>query len=87
VTGGDGDVLDGGSGSDTFTVLGGDVTVMDYNPTEDSLILHTSGPGTTLSSAVTDQGVVVLADGEPLALLRGLGTIDLDSITVQPAQP
>ncbi|MDR9427798.1 MAG: calcium-binding protein [Salibaculum sp.] len=87
VTGGAGDFLDGGSGTDTFAVMGADVTVMDYTPGEDSLILHTSGAETTLSSEVTDDGVIVKADGEPLALLRGLETIDLDSITVQPARP
>jgi len=84
-TGGDGDILDGGSGTDTFEIMGQDVTVMDYNPAEDSLILHTSGAEATLSSTVTDEGVVVLADGEPLALLRGMDAIDLDAITVQPA--
>lgn len=78
-----GDVLTGGSGKDTFAVyhVSGDdpVTMTDYNPALDSLVVSHDGPDAlTITVADSSAGAVLRLDGEDVAVLTGIKAADID---------
>lgn len=78
------DIVSGGSGSDTIIVesTNGVVTVDDFDATEDRLEVEYSGAAPTISTEQTDTGISVLADGTPVAMLRGLSSFDTSTVTL-----
>jgi len=77
--GNQGDVMSGGEDADTFEIAQGAVSIMDFS-TEDVLVLQFEGTEPTLTTEVTDTGLTLLADGEPVADLYGLSSFDIDTV-------
>ncbi|MEL6960039.1 MAG: calcium-binding protein, partial [Pseudomonadota bacterium] len=76
---GDTDYMSGGRGADTFEIANGAVTITDYTD-DDVLVLHYKDAPPELTSAVTDTGVTLLANGTPVADLLGLKSFDVSSV-------
>ena len=78
------DTLSGGIGADLFDVsgAGGVATIEDYDQAEDTLVLlyQGDGPAPLLTQAAEADGVTILADGTPVAFLRGVSDVDLSRI-------
>lgn len=82
------DTLSGGDGADTFWVGESRMnhnaetdraTIHDYDADEDTLVLLYNGEGAVpvLTQETGKDGVTILADGAPVAYLRGMTTVDL----------
>lgn len=72
LTGDAGDRLAGGSGADDFHVLpGGMVTVPDFNPAEDELVLHVARD-LPISFQASGSHTLILVGGEPMVTLNNI---------------
>ena len=81
--GGAGDVLNGGTGADTFMLgLDDDAIVEDFNADEDLIEITYEGKAPVLSTVPTDAGLSLLADGEVVATFGNLETLDLANVTL-----
>jgi len=89
---GSGDMASGGSGGDTF-VLGAWIDpeeiaqISDFEPGVDTLTIAYDGQGEApdVSTEYDEEagGLVVYIDGEPVAFLAGVETLDPDSVTLR----
>ena len=76
-----GDHLHGGTGADSFVLTPGmTVLIADFDPAEDVVEITYETVPPALDSIRTDEGVALLADGEAVAVLQGVETLDLDQI-------
>lgn len=82
--GGPGDMMSGGTGADLFEIRGGPVIITDFDPAEDGLIVTYPDSLPELSTVADDTGLVLLADGEPVASLWGLDRLDLSRVALVP---
>ena len=84
--GGQGDVLNGGTGADTF-ILSPDcgAVIEDYDPAEDVIEIMYEGGLPVLTTLVDGDSLTLLADGEIVAIFDGLTTLELDKISLMPA--
>ncbi len=81
INAGIGDELTGGAGADTFSVVeSAGAVITDFDPEEDVLEVAYDTVPPTLSTALGDDGLVLLANGEAIATLGGLSTLDLTSV-------
>lgn len=77
--GNDGDVMSGGADSDQFEITSGTVSIMDYTD-EDVLILNYEDDAPDLTTQTTDNGIMLLANGTPVAALYGLTSFDVSTV-------
>ena len=77
--GNNGDVMSGGSGADRFEITDGAVSIMDYTG-DDLLVLSYEGDAPVLTTEVTQDGVTLLANGEPVASLFGITSFDVTTV-------
>ncbi|PYE84714.1 calcium-binding protein [Pseudoroseicyclus aestuarii] len=79
--GGAGDVLSGGRGADTFEIAPGDevAVIADFDPAADALVLR-GGAETVLDTLTSEDGLTLLADGQPVAYLSGVTALDLSLV-------
>lgn len=77
--GNDGDVMSGGEDADTFEIVDGLVSIMDYAP-DDVLVLNYNGVAPVLSTDVTPTGLTLFADGSPVASLFGVTEFDVSDV-------
>jgi len=77
--GNDGDVMSGGADSDQFEITSGTVSIMDYSD-EDVLVLNYAGNTPDLTTQITDDGIMLFADGAPVASLYGLTSFDVSTV-------
>ena len=84
--GGVGDNLHGGTGADTFKLIeGNDTIVEDFDPTEDVIEVTFDGKIPELSTTLSEEGLVLLADGETVATFANLTNLDLETVSLVPA--
>lgn len=84
VQGWQGDVLSGGTGADTFALrLGHDVVITDFDPAIDKITITYPDAAPDLAIGLSDAGVVLLADGAPLATFTNFVSPDLAAVTLQ----
>lgn len=77
---GDGDVLFGGGGLDTYELEVGDIAyIQDYQEGELLVISH-DGDAPEIGFDQTDDGLSILANGYPIAILNEVYSIDESSI-------
>ncbi len=92
--GDDGDTLTGGQGNDEFGILAdlnraqANVTITDFNPSEDSLVIGVidPNPGTTTVTFNYDEsrgGVLASTRGTEIAFLQGLTAADIGNIQLE----
>jgi len=79
LTGNNGDVMSGGSGADRFEITDGAVSIMDYTG-DDLLVLSYEGDAPVLTTEVTQDGMTLLANGEPIASLFGITSFDVTTV-------
>lgn len=77
--GNDGDVMSGGGDADTFEIDSGLVSIMDFAD-DDTLVLNYNGAAPILTTQTTDSGILLLADGAPVASLHGLTSFDIGNV-------
>jgi Ca2+-binding RTX toxin-like protein len=77
--GNNGDVMSGGSGADRFEITDGAVSIMDYTG-DDLLVLSYEGDAPVLTTEVTQDGMTLLANGEPVASLFGITSFDVTTV-------
>ena len=77
--GNNGDVMSGGSGADRFEITDGAVSIMDYTG-DDLLVLSYEGDAPALTTEVTQDGMTLLANGEPVASLFGITSFDVTTV-------
>ncbi|WP_375280673.1 calcium-binding protein [Pseudooctadecabacter sp.] len=77
--GNDGDVMTGGQDADTFEIVNGNIQIMDFSD-EDVLVLNFSGDEPVLTTQDSAGGLVLLADGEPVANLVGVTDFDVSTV-------
>lgn len=77
--GNNGDVMSGGSGADRFEITDGAVSIMDYTG-HDLLVLSYEGDAPVLTTEVTQDGMTLLANGEPVASLFGITSFDVTTV-------
>lgn len=85
--GGPGDTLSGGTGADLMTMpLGADAVVDGFDPTQDRIeIYYEGGQPPALTTQTTATGLQLLADGETVATLPGVTTLNLATVTLTAA--
>ena len=76
---GAGDHMSGGSGADVFSVHQ-DSVIDDFNPDEDTVEVLYYNDAPTLSTQVSDAGLVLLADGAVVATFSNLAALDLENV-------
>ncbi|MCF2906275.1 hypothetical protein L0666_14860 [Octadecabacter sp. CECT 8868] len=81
--GNDGDVMSGGDGTDRFEVENGLVSIMDYTG-DDVLVVKYDDAVPTLTTQLTENGLLLLADGDAIAELFGVASIDVDMVQLMP---
>jgi|GEM_PF-4734186 len=85
LTGDAGDRLAGGSGVDEFHVMpGGMVTLPDFNPAEDEIILHIDRAA-VISFAASGTSTVLHVDGQPMVTLQNILPAALSGATIRAA--
>jgi Ca2+-binding RTX toxin-like protein len=77
--GNNGDVMSGRSGADRFEITDGAVSIMDYTG-DDLLVLSYEGDAPVLTTEVTQDGMTLLANGEPVASLFGITSFDVTTV-------
>lgn len=77
--GNDSDVMSGGTGTDTFEITDGTVSIMDYTD-DDTLVLNYDGDLPVLTTEVSESGLMLFADGTPVASLYGVTTFDVGNV-------
>ena len=77
--GNNGDVMSGGSGADRFEITDGAVSIMDYTG-DDLLVLSYEGDAPVRTTEVTQDGMTLLANGEPVASLFGITSFDVTTV-------
>lgn len=83
--GGTGDNLHGGTGVDTFALdTHHHPVVEDYDPAEDLIELTFEGTTPALSTALSDDGLVLLADGIAVATFANQSALDLGRVSLIP---
>ncbi len=81
ITAGLGDHLNGGTGADTFALLGNTgAFIDDFDPAEDVIELGYDTIPPILTTAQGDDGLTLFADGEAVATLAGVTTLDLTAV-------
>ena len=76
-----GDILNGGTGADVFSLMeAAQVSIEDYNPAEDTIEITYAGALPLLSTAQTEDGLALLADGEAVAVFANLDQLDLGQV-------
>lgn len=77
-----GDYLNGGDGADVFVLEdNADGYVADFHETDDLLeVIYEGDTPPTLTTAETEDGLAVMADGEVVAVLGGLKSLDLGRV-------
>ncbi len=82
-----GDHLNGGTGADTFAVLNnGGAFIDDFDPAEDVIELGYDTVPPVLTTANGDDGLTLFADGEAVATLGGVTTLDLSTVRLIPLE-
>jgi Ca2+-binding RTX toxin-like protein len=78
-----GDMLNGGTGADTFVLGLRDATIVeDFNAEEDIIELSYEGDVPILNTAKTNAGLTLLVNGEVVAILDNLETLNLADVTL-----
>lgn len=77
--GNNGNVMSGGSGADRFEITDGAVSIMDYTG-DDLLVLSYEGDAPVLTTEVTQDGMTLLANGEPVTSLFGITSFDVTTV-------
>ncbi|MDA0720085.1 MAG: hypothetical protein O2994_00145 [Proteobacteria bacterium] len=82
LSGGPGDVLSGGTGTDTFNLRPSmHVMLTDYDPAEDIIEIEHTGEPPILTTEKAEDGTLLLADGELIAKLTNFAEPDLTKVT------
>ncbi|AGI69972.1 hemolysin-like calcium-binding domain-containing protein [Octadecabacter antarcticus 307] len=81
--GNDGDVMSGGADADRFEITGGTVFIMDYAD-DDLLVLNYEGDVPELTTQLTSDGTILLANGAPVASLFGVTAFDASTVQLVP---
>jgi Ca2+-binding RTX toxin-like protein len=81
--GGPGDNLHGGTGADTFSLMQNDASIVeDFAPNEDVIEVIYEGEAPTLSTAQTEAGLALMADGELVATFTNLTELDTKTVSL-----
>jgi hypothetical protein len=76
-------VLNGGTGADTFVLGLRDAAIVeDFNAEEDIIELSYEGDVPILNTAKTNAGLTLLVNGEVVAILDNLETLNLADVTL-----
>lgn len=82
LSGGQGDMLNGGTGTDTFNLRPGIYAyVEDFDPAEDRIEIEHTGERPVLTTETSDEGTLLLANGEVIAKLTNFAQPDLSAVT------
>lgn len=85
--GGAGDNLHGGTGADVFALtVQNDALIEDFDPSEDLIEITHEGEPPILSTTQSENGLVLLADGEIVATFANLSNLDVTKVTLIAAQ-
>ncbi|MBE0414862.1 MAG: calcium-binding protein, partial [Yoonia sp.] len=81
--GGNGDILNGGSGADTFSLItNAHPVIEDFDPANDFIELTYQGPAPALSTTLTDAGLILQADGVAIATFINQTTLELGQVAL-----